>query len=85
MILSGPSRDFFKRRFFQNHKFLKITLYIFFMAIFPILLGILGFILSASIGDFFDLGSVEKFLVSIPFTFGLFIFGMSFFIWLIKD
>lgn len=85
MILSGPSKDFFKRRFFQNHKFLKVILYIFFMAIFPILLGIMGFFISTNIGNFFGFGVVEHFFISVPFTLGLFIFGMGFFLWLTKD
>ncbi|PZO90993.1 MAG: hypothetical protein DI631_11215 [Acinetobacter johnsonii] len=85
MILSGPSKDFFKRRFFQNHKVLKVMLYIFFMAIFPILLSVMGFFISTNIGTIFSFGVVEHFFLSVPLTLGFFIFGLCFFLWLTKD
>lgn len=85
MILNGPSKDFFKRRFFQNHKVLKVILYFFFMLIFPILLGVMGFYISTTIGNFFGFGVVEHFFTSVPLTLGFFIFGLGFFLWLTKD
>ncbi|HCA5183291.1 TPA: hypothetical protein MW242_002923 [Acinetobacter baumannii] len=89
MILTGPSRSFFKKRVFQKNPILRILAQIFFLLLLPSILGCCGYILAFNL-DVLYFGATNPApglgnLLYIPFTFIPFFCGLFFYMWLNKD
>lgn len=89
MILTGPSRNFFKKRFFQKHPVLKILAIIFFMFLLPITLSYSGYLFALKMDELHfvppNLDPRLGKLLYLPCTFIPFFCGLSLYSWLSRD
>lgn len=89
MILTAPSRSFFKKRVFQRNPILRRLAQIFFLLLLPSILGFIGYVLAFNLDVLYF--SVTNplprlgHLLYLPFTFIPFFCGLFFYMWLDKD
>jgi|GEM_PF-5511075 len=86
MILVRPSQSFFKKPFFQRKPLLRMFVRLFFMGVFPLILGVWGYYIAFLIDNSASINASRLIsLIYIPF-FGIpFFIGILFYMWLDKD